>query len=175
MRWALPLRVTSALALFALSSAFLAQTARTVHSKLCATSTSPAAAAKQEGGYTHEGMPTGLDAVANQALEGLASAIDSGAKRLKIDVLLPGLNQKLESTAPSNAGLLLAFLRAMLPAFDQMQSVKVGRHLVSSEEGLICCSLLSLITRTRSSSHMIRMFERRNSLLLFLYVRATPA
>jgi hypothetical protein len=131
MRWALLLRVTSALALAAVSSAFLAQTARPVHTELHATSTSPAAAAKQKGGYTHEGMPTGLDAVANQALEGLASAVESEAKRLRIDILPPGLNQKLESTAPSNAGLLLAFLRALLPAFDQMQSVKVGPRLCS--------------------------------------------
>jgi hypothetical protein len=153
MRWALLLHVTSALALLAVSRAFLAQKATHVHTKLCATSTSPTAAAKQEGGYTHEGMPTGLDAVANQALEGLASAVDSGAKRLRIDVLPPGLNQKLESTAPSNAGLLLAFLRAMLPAFDQMQSVKVRTHLlVMLSETYAVATIAELLVRMQAAA-----------------------
>eukprot|EP00611_Tribonema_gayanum_P012978 TRINITY_DN2371_c0_g1_i3.p1 TRINITY_DN2371_c0_g1~~TRINITY_DN2371_c0_g1_i3.p1 ORF type:complete len:476 (-),score=134.93 TRINITY_DN2371_c0_g1_i3:2020-3408(-) len=101
--------------------------ARHVNSRpvLCSTSTSKASSSGVGEGYTHEGMPAGIDEVASQALEGLAAAVSSGQKRLKVDIFVPGLNPKLEGSAPYNAGLLLAFVKSLLPALDACANIKL--------------------------------------------------
>mmetsp|Transcript_7575 Transcript_7575/g.11341 ORF Transcript_7575/g.11341 Transcript_7575/m.11341 type:complete len:521 (+) Transcript_7575:59-1621(+) len=70
-------------------------------------------------------MPNSLDEISNQALNNLYNSFQDNLKRLKVDILVPGLNPKLENSAPYNTGLLLAFLHSLLSAFKQFKSVKV--------------------------------------------------
>ncbi|CAM9109817.1 unnamed protein product, partial [Phaeothamnion confervicola] len=69
--------------------------------------------------------PSSIGGVAGQALDSVRRAVKAGEKRLQVDILLPGLNPKLENSAPYSPALLLSLLREVLSAFDDCASVKV--------------------------------------------------
>lgn len=98
-----------------------------LHHRLGSTS-SPISAAEVESkleGVWDKSVPPSIEAVIAQAQASLGAALESGEKRVRVDIRTPGLDEALEQTAIREKSLLLSVVGAFFPLLANMQKAKV--------------------------------------------------